>query len=166
MIKVGQGFDVHRLVEGKPLIIGGVKIEHSQGFLAHSDGDVLIHALADAILGALTLGDIGKLYPDTSEETAGMDSRVILQEVWALAKERGYKLCNADLTVLAERPKLAPYNQEIRESIAEIMGCDIEQVSFKATTTEGLGFAGREEGIAAMAVILLIKENNSFSLRE
>lgn len=158
MIKVGQGFDVHRLVDGEPLIIGGVKIEHPQGFLAHSDGDVLLHALTDAILGALALGDIGKLYPDTVARTAGMDSRVILDEVWELAKEKGYELGNCDLTVLAERPKLAPYNQDIRESIATILECEVEQISLKATTTEGLGFVGREEGIAAMAVILLIKE--------
>lgn len=159
MIKVGQGFDVHRLVDGEPLIIGGVRIEHPQGFLAHSDGDVLLHALTDAILGALALGDIGKLYPDTLQRTAGMDSQVILREVWELAKGKGYKLGNCDLTILAERPKLAPYNQDIRGTIASVLKCGIEQISLKATTTEGLGFAGREEGIAAMAIILLIKDD-------
>lgn len=159
MIKVGQGFDVHRLVDGEPLIIGGVRIEHPQGFLAHSDGDVLLHALTDAILGALVLGDIGKLYPDTLQRTAGMDSQVILREVWELAKGKGYKLGNCDLTILAERPKLAPYNQDIRGTIASVLKCGIEQISLKATTTEGLGFAGREEGIAAMAIILLIKDD-------
>lgn len=159
MVKVGQGFDVHCLVEGRPLIIGGVQIEYPKGFLAHSDGDVLLHALTDAILGALAIGDIGKLYPDTAKETAGMDSRIILFEVWEMAKKKGYEIGNVDLTVLAERPKLAPYNHEIRESIAAIFNCDYEQISLKATTTEGLGFVGREEGIAALAIILLVKNN-------
>lgn len=159
MIRVGQGFDVHRLVVGRPLIIGGVTIDHSHGLLGHSDADVLLHALSDAILGALALGDIGQLYPDTAEETEDMDSRVILREVWELAKMNGFTLGNADLTVMAERPKLAPYNRQIRESIAEIFDADIEQISLKATTMEQLGFVGREEGIAALAIVLLNKEN-------
>jgi len=159
MIRVGQGFDVHRLVVGRPLIIGGVTIDHSHGLLGHSDADVLLHALSDAILGALALGDIGQLYPDTAEETEDMDSRVILREVWELAKMNGFTLGNADLTVMAERPKLAPYNRQIRESIAEIFDVDIEQISLKATTMEQLGFVGREEGIAALAIVLLNKEN-------
>jgi 2-C-methyl-D-erythritol 2,4-cyclodiphosphate synthase len=159
MIRVGQGFDVHRLVVGRPLIIGGVTINHSHGLLGHSDADVLLHALSDAILGALALGDIGQLYPDTAEETEDMDSRVILREVWELAKMNGFTLGNADLTVMAERPKLAPYNRQIRESIAEIFDVDIEQISLKATTMEQLGFVGREEGIAALAIVLLNKEN-------
>lgn len=159
MIRVGQGFDVHRLVVGRPLIIGGVTINHSHGLLGHSDADVLLHALSDAILGALALGDIGQLYPDTAEETEDMDSRVILREVWELAKMNGFTLGNADLTVMAERPKLAPYNRQIRESIAEIFDADIEQISLKATTMEQLGFVGREEGIAALAIVLLNKEN-------
>ena len=159
MIRVGQGFDVHRLVVGRPLIIGGVTIDHSHGLLGHSDADVLLHALSDAILGALALGDIGQLYPDTAEETEDMDSRVILREIWELAKMNGFTLGNADLTVMAERPKLAPYNRQIRESIAEIFDADIEQISLKATTMEQLGFVGREEGIAALAIVLLNKEN-------
>ena len=159
MIKIGQGFEVHRLVNGKPLIIGGIQIKHPQGFLAHSDGDVLLHALTDAILGALALGEIGKTYPDKIGETAGMDSLIILSEVWEMAKSKGYRLGNVDLTVLAERPKLAPYNLQIRESIAGILKCDVELVSLKATTTEGLGFTGREEGIAAFAIVLLVNAN-------
>lgn len=158
MIRVGQGFDVHRLVEDRPLIIGGIRLEHTHGLLGHSDADVLLHALADAILGALALGDIGRLYPDTADETAGMDSRVILREVWELAQAAGYQLGNADLTVMAEQPKLAPYNRQIRESIAELLAVDVEQISLKATTMEGLGFVGNEEGIAALAIVLLNKE--------
>lgn len=158
MIRVGQGFDVHRLVEDRPLIIGGIRLKHTHGLLGHSDADVLLHALADAILGALALGDIGRLYPDTADETAGMDSRVILREVWELAQKAGYQLGNADLTVMAEQPKLAPYNRQIRESIAELLAVDVEQISLKATTMEGLGFVGNEEGIAALAIVLLNKE--------
>ncbi len=158
MIRVGQGFDVHRLVEDRPLIIGGIRLKHTHGLLGHSDADVLLHALADAILGALALGDIGRLYPDTADETAGMDSRVILREVWKLAQKAGYQLGNADLTVMAEQPKLAPYNRQIRESIAELLAVDVEQISLKATTMEGLGFVGNEEGIAALAIVLLNKE--------
>lgn len=158
MIRVGQGFDVHQLVEGRPCIIGGVTIPYEKGLLGHSDADVLLHAISDAILGALGLGDIGKHFPDTAEEFKDADSLKLLEHVWALAKERGYKLGNCDSTIIAQRPKMAPYIPQMVEIIARALEADIEQVNVKATTTEQLGFTGRGEGIASQSVVCLIKD--------
>lgn len=156
-IRIGQGYDVHRLVEGRDLWLCGVKIPHGLGLLGHSDADVAIHALCDALLGALALRDIGYHFPDTDPWYKGIDSRLLLSEVMRLVRERGYGLGNADITIMAERPKLKPHIEEMRESLAEVMGVEKDNVSVKATTTEGLGFTGREEGIAAQAVVLLQK---------
>lgn len=155
MFRIGQGFDVHKFGGPGPVTLGGVAIEHHQGLLAHSDGDVLLHALSDALLGALALGDIGHLFPDTDPQFKGADSKVLLQEVYRRITAQGYRLVNADVTVMAETPKLKPHNQAIRQSIASALGVAIEQVSVKATTTEKLGFTGREEGIACQAVVLI-----------
>ncbi|GLX71062.1 2-C-methyl-D-erythritol 2,4-cyclodiphosphate synthase [Paenibacillus glycanilyticus] len=158
MIRVGQGFDVHQLVEGRPCIIGGVTIPYEKGLLGHSDADVLLHAISDAILGALGLGDIGKHFPDTSEDFKDADSLKLLEHVWSLAKERGYKLGNCDSTIIAQRPKMAPYIPQMAEIIARALDAEIEQVNVKATTTEQLGFTGRGEGIASQSVVCLIKD--------
>lgn len=158
MIRIGQGFDVHQLVEGRKLIIGGVEIPYEKGLLGHSDADVLLHTIADAVLGALGLGDIGKHFPDTDEAFKGADSQVLLRHVWKLARERGYTLGNVDATIMAQKPKMAPYIEEMRLSIANCLEADVAQVNVKATTTEKLGFTGRGEGIAAMAVVLLQRE--------
>lgn len=157
MIRIGNGFDVHRLVEGRDLWICGIKIPHSLGLLGHSDADVAIHALCDALLGALALGDIGKLFPDSDSKFKGVDSKILLREVCALIAAKGWKVCNVDLTIMAERPKFRPYIDEMRSTLAEVMQMDVDAVSVKATTTEGLGFTGRCEGIAAMASALLGK---------
>jgi len=157
MIRIGQGFDVHAFAEGRKCIIGGVPIPFEKGLLGHSDADVLLHALADAVLGALGLGDIGKHFPDTDPAYKDADSAGLLARVWSLAKERGYALGNADCTVLAQRPKLAPHIGAMRARIAELLEADAERVNVKATTTERLGFVGREEGVAAQAVVLLVK---------
>lgn len=157
MIRVGQGFDVHQLVEGRPCIIGGVTIPYEKGLLGHSDADVLLHAISDAILGALGLGDIGKHFPDTDAAFKDADSLKLLERVWALAKERGYKLGNADSTIIAQRPKMLPYIPQMAEIIAGALEADVSQINVKATTTEQLGFAGRGEGIAAQSVVLLVK---------
>lgn len=157
MIRVGQGFDVHQLVEGRPCIIGGVTIPHEKGLLGHSDADVLLHAVSDAILGALGLGDIGKHFPDTDAAFKDADSLKLLERVWALATERGYKLGNIDSTIIAQRPKMLPYIPQMADIIATALGADVSQVNVKATTTEQLGFAGRGEGIAAQSVVLLVK---------
>ncbi|MUT68163.1 2-C-methyl-D-erythritol 2,4-cyclodiphosphate synthase [Paenibacillus sp. NEAU-GSW1] len=157
MIRVGQGFDVHQLTEGRPCIIGGVTIPYEKGLLGHSDADVLLHAITDAILGALGLGDIGKHFPDTDAAFKDADSLKLLEQVWALAKERGYKLGNADSTIIAQRPKMAPYIPQMAEIIARALEADITQINVKATTTEQLGFTGRGEGIAAQSVVCLIK---------
>ena len=154
-MRIGHGYDVHRLTEGRDLILGGVKIEHSLGLLGHSDADVLLHAVSDALLGAAALGDIGKHFPDTDPRYAGADSRVLLREVVRLIGEAGYRVGNVDATVLAQRPKLAPHIQKMRENIAADLGVEVGRVSVKATTEEHLGFTGREEGIAAHAVCLL-----------
>ncbi|BAU26145.1 2-C-methyl-D-erythritol 2,4-cyclodiphosphate synthase [Aneurinibacillus soli] len=159
MIRIGQGFDVHQLVEGRKLIIGGVEIPYEKGLLGHSDADVLLHTIADAVLGALGLGDIGKHFPDTDEAFKDADSQVLLRHVWKLAQERGYTLGNADATIMAQKPKMAPYIEEMRRVIADCLEADIEQVNVKATTTEKLGFTGRGEGIASMAVVLLQRES-------
>lgn len=154
-MRIGHGFDVHRLVEGRRCIIGGIEIPHEKGLDGHSDADVLLHAIADAILGALSLGDIGKHFPDTDPAFKDADSAELLRYVWSFAKERGARLGNLDATVMAQRPKLRPYIDAMRERIASILEADIEDVNVKATTTERLGFVGREEGIAAEAVVLL-----------
>lgn len=154
-MKIGQGFDVHAFAEGRPLILGGIEIPHERGLLGHSDADVLLHTIADAALGAIAAGDIGKHFPDTDPEFKDADSKVLLRHVWQLVKDQGYVLGNVDATVMAQRPKLRPYIDEMRAVIAELLEADIEQVNVKATTTEKLGFTGREEGIAAQAVILL-----------
>ena len=158
MMRIGHGYDVHKLVEGRELILGGVHIPHRLGLLGHSDADVLLHAISDAILGALALGDIGKHFPDTDPAYAGADSLVLLQNVMALADKEGYALGNLDATILAQQPKLRPHIDTMRANIANVLNADITQVSVKATTEEHLGFTGREEGIAAHAVVLLIKK--------
>ena len=151
-MRVGYGYDVHRLVEGRKLILGGVDISFEKGLLGHSDADVLAHAVADALLGAAALGDIGKLFPDNDPRFEGADSMVLLSEVCALLREHGFEIGNIDGTVIAQRPKLAPHIPQMREHIAAACGISVEQVSVKATTEEKLGFTGAEEGIAASAV--------------
>ncbi len=153
--RVGFGYDVHRLEEGESLWLGGIRIPHTRGTVAHSDGDVLIHALCDALLGALKLGDIGTHFPDTSAEYRKIDSKILLARTCALLREKKYTVVNADCTLCAERPKLRPFIPEMENTLAEVMGIGPEQVSVKATTSEGLGFTGREEGIAAYAVVLV-----------
>lgn len=155
MFRIGQGYDVHRLVEGRELWLCGVRIPHSLGLLGHSDADVAIHALCDALLGALALGDIGKHFPDSEPEYKGIDSRILLRHVMELVRTNGYDVGNVDVTVMAQKPKLAPYIQEMRRTLADTMNVAVDQVSVKATTTERLGFEGREEGISASAVCLL-----------
>ncbi|MBP6273569.1 MULTISPECIES: 2-C-methyl-D-erythritol 2,4-cyclodiphosphate synthase [Hallella] len=156
-IRTGMGYDVHQLVEGRDLFLGGVKIDHAKGLLGHSDADVLIHAICDALLGAANMRDIGYHFPDTSDDTLGMDSKVILKQVVALIATKGYQLVNIDATVCAERPKLNPHIPAMQACLANVMGCDADQVSIKATTTEKLGFTGRQEGISAYAVCLVEK---------
>lgn len=153
--RIGNGFDVHRLVEGRRCVICGVDIPFELGLLGHSDADVALHALADAILGAAAMGDIGLHFPDTDERWRGADSRMLLRHVVALVAEKGYKVVNADITVIAQRPKMRPYVDAMRANVAADLGIDIDAVSVKATTTEGLGFTGRAEGIAAQASVLL-----------
>ncbi len=155
-MRIGSGFDVHRLVEGRDLWICGVKIPHSLGLLGHSDADVAIHALCDALLGALALGDIGKLFPDSDPKYKGIDSKILLQEVCRLIRNEGWEIGNVDITIMAERPKFRPHIDTMRQTLADVMRLGISQVSVKATTTERLGFTGREEGIAAQAVALLL----------
>lgn len=153
--RVGNGYDVHQLAEGLPLVLGGVKIPHTKGCVAHSDGDVLIHAICDAILGALALGDIGQHFPDTSDEFSGIDSRILLSRVAEMIRSRGWDIVNIDGTLLAQKPKIAPYVPQMRQALADVLGLPVDAVSVKATTTERLGFVGREEGVAAEAVCLL-----------
>jgi len=153
--RVGNGYDVHQLAEGLPLVLGGVKIPHTKGCVAHSDGDVLIHAICDAILGALALGDIGQHFPDTSDEFSGIDSRILLSRVADMIRSRGWDIVNIDGTLLAQKPKIAPYVPQMRQALADVLGLPVDAVSVKATTTERLGFVGREEGVAAEAVCLL-----------
>ncbi|KIQ95077.1 2-C-methyl-D-erythritol 2,4-cyclodiphosphate synthase [Anoxybacillus thermarum] len=159
MYRIGQGFDVHQFAEGRPLIIGGVTIPYEKGLLGHSDADVLLHAIADACLGAIGQGDIGKHFPDTDEAYKDADSALLLQHVWSIVRQHGYKLVNVDCTIIAQKPKMAPYIANMQERIAELLEGDVSQVNVKATTTEKLGFTGREEGIAAQAVVLLQKNN-------
>ena len=157
MIRVGMGYDVHRLVEGRELWIGGIRLEYEMGLLGHSDADVLIHAICDAILGAANMRDIGYHWPDTSDETEGMDSKIILKKTIELIATKGYRLVNVDATICAERPKMNPHIPQMQETMAAVVGCDPDQISIKATTTEKLGFTGRQEGISAYAVALLEK---------
>ena len=155
-MRIGTGFDVHAFAAGRVLVIGGVTIPHDRGLLGHSDADVLLHAIADAVLGALALGDIGVHFPDSDPKWRGADSRRLLREVVALASNRRYRIGNVDTTVIAQAPRLAAHVAAMRANIASDLGCDVDCVSVKATTTERLGFAGREEGIAAMASVILI----------
>ena len=157
-LRIGHGYDAHRLVEGRRFILGGVDIPHEKGLLGHSDADVLIHAICDALLGAANMRDIGYHFPDTSASTLGMDSKVILAKVIDLIATKGYKVGNIDATVCAERPKINPHVPAMKACLAHVMGCDEDQVSIKATTTERLGFTGREEGMSAYAVALITNE--------
>ncbi len=157
MYRIGNGYDVHALAHKLPLWVCGVKIEHTKGCIAHSDGDAPLHALCDALLGALSLGDIGKHFPDTSAEFKGIDSKILLGRVYAIITQAGYTLVNADITIALERPKIAPYIEQMRTTIATLLDCPPDTISVKATTTEKLGFVGREEGIEAYAVVLLKK---------
>ncbi len=157
MFRIGNGYDVHRLVEGRKLILGGVEIPHNLGLLGHSDADVLVHAIMDALLGALSLGDIGKHFPDTDEKYKGISSIKLLKEVFSLIKNRGYEVVNIDSIIGAEKPKLKPFIDDMRKNIAESLETDINNVSVKATTEEKLGFTGREEGMKSYAVVLLKK---------
>lgn len=154
-MRIGHGYDVHKFGGEGPIVIGGVSIDYEQGLLAHSDGDVLIHALCDAILGAAAMGDIGKHFPDTDDEWSGVDSRYLLRHVISLVKNKGYGLSNADMTIIAQAPKMAPHIQDMRALLATDCQCSIEDINVKATTTEKLGFTGRKEGISAHAVVLL-----------
>lgn len=154
-IRIGQGIDVHAFEEGSFVTLAGIQIPHTQGLKAHSDGDVVLHALSDALLGALALGDIGQHFPDTDENFKGADSRVLLKHVYQLVMDRGYHLANADITVACERPKLAKHNLAMRQSIADVLEVDVNQISIKATTTETLGFTGRQEGVLATATVLV-----------
>lgn len=156
-IRIGNGYDVHKLVEGRDLILGGVKIDYKKGLLGHSDADVLIHAIMDAILGAMVKEDIGYHFPDTSDDYLDIDSRVLLRRVYAMVKEEGYSISNIDATVIMQRPKLRPYIDEMRENIAKDLELSIDRVSVKATTTENLGFEGREEGVSCIASTILLK---------
>ena len=155
MMRIGHGYDVHRLVPDRPLILGGVRIPHTLGLLGHSDADVLLHAVADALLGAAALGDIGCLFPDTDPQYAGADSLVLLRQTADVVRDAGFSCCNVDATVLAQKPKLRPYIDAMRQNIADALRIDVSAVSVKATTEESLGFTGAEEGIAAHAVCLI-----------
>ena len=156
-LRIGNGYDVHALAEGLPLWLGGVKIDSQLGCIAHSDGDVAIHSLCDALLGALALGDIGKHFPDTSDEFKGIDSKILLARVMELIRSKGWEIVNCDLTIAMQKTKLAPYIVQMRECLADVMNISIDQVSVKATTTEKLGFVGRSEGCEVYAVCLLEK---------
>ena len=157
MIKIGFGYDAHRLVKGRDLILGGVKIPYEKGLLGHSDADVLSHAIGEAILGALSLGDLGKHFPDTDEKYKGISSLKILSMINDMAKKENAKIIHIDSTIVAQEPKLSPYIEKMRENIADVLKIKTDQVSVKATTTEGLGFTGRKEGISAYAIVLMEK---------
>ena len=159
-IRIGHGYDVHALADGLRLVLGGVEIEHTKGCVAHSDGDVAIHAICDAMLGALALGDIGKLFPDSDQRYKGIDSKLLLKEVVRVVREKGYEVGNLDCTIAMQRPKLRPHIDTMRQRLAEVIGIDMDRVSVKATTTEHLGFEGREEGISTTAVVLLKSLND------
>lgn len=156
-IRVGFGYDVHQLVEGRALWLGGIRLEHDKGLLGHSDADVLIHAICDALLGAANMRDIGFHFPDNSDATLDMDSKIILRDVVALIATKGYRVGNIDATVCAERPKLNPHIPAMQQCLAEVIGTDVDDISIKATTTEKLGFTGRQEGISAYATVLIEK---------
>lgn len=156
-MRIGIGYDVHALVENRKLILGGVEIPYEKGLLGHSDADVLLHGIMDALLGALALGDIGKHFPDTGKEFENIDSRVLLKKVNILIKDKGYNISNIDSVIIAQQPKLAPYIEAMKKNLAEDLGLELDQVSVKATTTESLGFEGRKEGISSQAVVLLVK---------
>lgn len=155
-MRIGHGFDVHAFGGDGPVTLGGVKIDYTQGLLAHSDGDVVLHALADALLGAVALGDIGHHFPDTDAAFKGIDSRILLRKVFADVTAAGYQIGNLDITIMAQAPKMAPHINAMRECIASDLACELSQVNVKATTTEKLGFVGRKEGIAVEAVVLLV----------
>lgn len=154
-MRIGHGYDVHKLIEGRRLIVGGVEIPHTMGLLGHSDADVLLHAISDALLGACAMGDIGKLFPDTDDMWEGADSLLLLREVVKKINEKGFYIENIDSTLIAQKPKMSPYIEQMRANIADACGVDISAVSVKATTEEKLGFTGREEGISAHAVALI-----------
>ena len=158
MLRIGNGYDVHNLVEGRKLILGGVEIPHLKGVLGHSDGDVLVHAVMDALLGALALGDIGQHFPDTSNEYKDIDSMILLERVFSLIKEKGYRIINLDCIIVAQQPKLKPYLDEMRDKISKVLETEISNISIKATTEEKLGFTGNEEGIKSYCVVLLQKK--------
>lgn len=157
MMRIGQSSDIHKLVEGRKLILGGVEIPHEKGLLGHSDADALTHAIAESILGALALGDLGKHFPDTDQRYQGMNSILILKEVGNMMKNLNYQIGNIDALIMIERPKMAPYIEAIRKQIANALSCELSQVSIKATRGEKLGFVGREEGVLAQSIVLLIK---------
>lgn len=162
MIRIGYGYDVHRLTENRKLVLGGVEIPFEKGLLGHSDADVLLHALTDALFGALSLGDIGKHFPDTDEKYKGIASMILLKEAYKIILEKGYEISNADMTISAQKPKLAPYIEKMRDNISKALDTDIKNISVKATTTEKLGFEGRGEGISATCVVLLKRKNLKF----
>ncbi|MET0959770.1 MAG: 2-C-methyl-D-erythritol 2,4-cyclodiphosphate synthase [Psychrobacillus psychrotolerans] len=159
MMRIGQGFDVHEFADNRPLIIGGIDIPYERGLIGHSDADVLLHTITDAALGAIGEGDIGKHFPDTDPDFKDADSAKLLEHIWKLVDARGYKLGNIDCTIIAQKPKMAPHIESIRARVAVLLQADVSQVNVKATTTEKLGFTGREEGIASMATILLLKKD-------
>ena len=156
--RTGNGYDVHLLANGLPFFLGGIRVEHTKGSVAHSDGDTLIHALCDALLGALALGDIGKHFPDTSDEFKGIDSKILLKKSYSLVKKEGYRLVNADCTILLQKPKIAAYIKSMRSILSEILEVTPDRISVKATTTEGAGFIGREEAVAVYATVLIEKK--------
>lgn len=158
MFRIGQSSDIHQLVEGRRLILGGVEIPHEKGLLGHSDADALLHAIAESMLGALALGDLGKHFPDTSEACKGMNSLDILTQVYTMIQARGYAINNIDALIMIERPKMAPYIDRMRAHVAEALACDIDQINIKATRGEKLGFVGREEGVMAQSIVLLTKD--------
>ncbi|MFJ7973043.1 2-C-methyl-D-erythritol 2,4-cyclodiphosphate synthase [Psychrobacillus sp. NPDC096389] len=159
MMRIGQGFDVHEFADNRPLIIGGVTIPYERGLIGHSDADVLLHTVTDAALGAIGEGDIGRHFPDTDPDFKDADSAKLLEHIWKMVDAKGYKLGNIDCTIIAQKPKMAPHIEAIRARVAELLQADVSQVNVKATTTERLGFTGREEGIASMATILLVKKD-------
>ena len=158
-MRIGQGFDVHEFADNRPLIIGGIEIPYERGLIGHSDADVLLHTITDAALGAIGEGDIGRHVPDTDPDFKDADSAKLLEHIWKLVDAKGYKLGNIDCTIIAQKPKMSPYIETIRTRVAELLQADVSQVNVKATTTERLGFTGREEGIASMATILLLKKD-------
>jgi len=158
-MRIGQGMDAHRFADGRDLVLCGVKVPHDRGLDGHSDADVAVHALMDAILGALALGDIGKWFPDTDQKHKGADSLKLLESILSSPRLDGWRIVNLDVTIVAQRPKLAPFSERMRGNLARVVGCGLDRVSVKATTTEKMGFCGREEGVAALAVVLMARTN-------